>query len=321
MIRAYALRDGLLVPVDPQGEARDTAVWVDMVAPTDAEEAIVEEWFGINVPTRDEMGEIEISSRLYTENGAVFMTAIIAANTQRERPAAGPVTFILTNRRLLTVRYVEPSSFTLFAERGARVQLGCENATGIFFALLEAIVGRAADVLENVGGDIGELSERIFHPAATKASRRDRDFQAILRRIGRKEELLASLQESFHTLQRLVSYWVHMSDQEKAGRNRARSLTRDLAALSDYAERLSNKITFLLDATLGMISIEQNTIIKIVSVAATIFLPPTLVASIYGMNFEIMPELEWPYGYPLALLVMVAAAALPFWYIKKKGWL
>ena len=321
MIRAYALRDGLLVPVESEGETRDATVWIDMIAPTDAEETLVEDWLGINVPTRDEMGEIETSSRLYAENGAIFMTAIVTANTERERPLTGPVTFILVGGKLITLRYIEPSSFARFSERAARVKLGCENATGILFALLEEIVGRAADVLENVGGDIGELSERIFHPAAAKASRRDRDFQAILRRLGRKEELLASLQESFHTLQRIVSYHTHIVGTEKASRNRSRSLARDLSALSDYAERLSNKITFLLDATLGMISIEQNTIIKIVSVAATIFLPPTLVASIYGMNFEFMPELAWPYGYPAAILIMVAAAALPFWYIKKKGWL
>jgi len=321
MIQAYALRDGLLVPLALTGEGRDAAIWIDMVAPTDAEEALVEEWLGIDVPTRDEMDEIELSSRLYSEGNVHFMTAAVTANTHQERPDIGSVTFILGAGKLVTVRYIEPSTFARFTERGARTPLGCQNATSLLLALLEAIVGRAADVLEQVGSDIGDLSERIFYPAARKATRRDRDFQVILRRLGRKEELIASLQDSLHTLQRVAGYLAYVADGEKDHRHRIRSLSRDLTSLADYAERLSGKILFLLDATLGMISIEQNSIIKIVSVLATIFMPPTLVASIYGMNFDFMPELHWTYGYPLALLAMVAAAALPFWYIKKKGWL
>lgn len=321
MIRHYILEDGRLALVPEGSGTRDDIIWTDLLQPTLEEETAVEDALKIDVPTREEMEEIEISSRLYSAGGTHFMTAMIPANTEDDRAQEGSVTFVLAEKRLVTIRYHEPSSFPTFAARAEKTGLGCTGVQSVLVALLETVVDRIADVLERVGREIGELSERIFHPSAAKISRRDRDFQAILRRIGRKEELLSTLQDSLHTLQRVSSYLAYVTNGEKDTRLRLKTLSRDISSLGDYGSKLSSKITFLLDATLGMISIEQNAIIKIVSVLATIFMPPTLVASIYGMNFDVMPELQWIWGYPLAIAIMAAAAALPFWYIKKKGWL
>lgn len=171
-------------------------------------------------------------------------------------------------------------------------------------ALLEAIVDRLADLLERASREIVDISHDIFHPTEKKASKRDINFQIILRRIGRKEDLVFNIQDSLVTLQRLSAFFGHITLQaknEKDIRARVKTLSRDISSLTDHASFMTQKITFLLDATLGMINIEQNGIIKIVSVAAVVFLPPTLVASIYGMNFEMMPELKWMAGYPMAL--------------------
>ena len=205
--------------------------------------------------------------------------------------------------------------FKVLPQRAEKVPLGCTSGETILATLLEAIVDRLADVLERIGRDILDVSEGIFHPLANNASRRGRDYQLILRKIGRKEELISNIQDSLISLQRLTGFFgnaVLKEDKSTGVRTRVKTVSRDVASLSDYASFLSQKVTFLLDATLGMINIEQNGIIKIFSVAAVVFLPPTLVASVYGMNFKVMPELGWHLGYPFALILMVISAVLPF---------
>lgn len=320
MITHFLPVDGRLQRLDAEADL-GRVVWTDLLRPTREEEKAIEDWLELDVPTREEMEEIEISSRLYSSDGTHFMTAMVAAGTDGDRPEPGSITFILIGNRLVTIRYHEPSAIATFVDRAGKTRIDCTDGSQVLLALLETIVDRVADVLERAGQEIGDLSQRIFNPAARKASRRDRDFQAILRRIGRKEDLLSTLQDSLHTLQRVAGYLAYVTDGSKTARLRLKTLARDISSLSDYGGKLAQKINFLLEATLGMISIEQNAIIKIVSVAATVFLPPTLVASIYGMNFEFMPELDARFGYPLAILAMVASAALPLWYIKKKGWL
>jgi magnesium transporter len=208
--------------------------------------------------------------------------------------------------------------------RSEKVATGCTDGQTILMGLLEAIVDRLADVLERAGRDIDALSQDIFQSAETKASKRDRNFQRVLQTIGRKEGLASDIRDSLMTLQRLSGFLGNAFVQDKNSKDlraRVKVLTRDVMSLTDHVSFLSQKITFLLDATLGMINIEQNGIIKIFSVAAVVFLPPTLVASIYGMNFDIMPELNWTFGYPVALGLMVVSAVLPFWYFKRRGWL
>ena len=213
-------------------------------------------------------------------------------------------------------------------------QLDCANAPAVLLGLLEMIVDRLADLIERqqgeadalaaavFDGDRGEVSGRRGRRRRTK--RQPKPFEDLLSRIGRQADLAARVRESLLSLNRLLTYLGHVvadAKGEKALRARLKTAQRDIGSLSDHVNALYNQIVFLLDATLGMISIEQNAIIKFFSVVAVVFMPPTLVASIYGMNFHNMPELSWPFGYPMALALMVASAVLPIWFFRRQGWL
>ncbi len=323
MIRGYSSQAGRLVKVEASSENLKDLVWIDLVNPSDEEEDHLEQQLDIGLPTRDEMEEIEISSRLYQEDGAVFMTAILPAHADGDEPDMQPVSFVLSGPHLITVRYHEPRAFQTFPQRAAKVAMGVETGEGVLIALLEAIVDRLADILERAGRDIDEVSRNIFRRQDGPPTQA-RDFQATLDAIGRKGDLMSHIRDSLVTLDRLAGFlnqYVADEDEPREHKVRMKTLTRDIRSIADHAGFLSQKITFLLDATLGMINIEQNAIIKIFSVAAVVFLPPTLIASIYGMNFEHMPELEWLLGYPFAIGLMVMSAVLPFLLFKRQGWL
>lgn len=323
MIRGYRSEGGRLILAEPLPESLETLVWIDLVDPTAAEESSLERELHIDIPTKEEMDEIEISSRIYTEDDVAFMTTILPAQTDGDDPLMLPISFVLAHNRLITVRYHEPRAFQTFPVRAAKSQLGCETGEGVFLALLETIVDRLADVLERAGRDIDVISRGVFQRNNGKPTK-TKDFQAVLESIGQKGDLISKMRDSLVTLDRLVGFYAQWTLQRKSAkdvRDRVKTLSRDVRSLADYDSFLSQKITFLLDATLGMISIEQNAIIKIFSVAAVVFLPPTLVASIYGMNFVHMPELKWMFGYPLAIGLMISSAILPYRYFLRRGWL
>lgn len=323
MIRGYSSQAGRLVKEEASSENLKDLVWIDLVNPSDEEEAGLEQQLEIGIPTRDEMEEIEISSRLYQEDGAVFMTAILPAHADGDEPDMQPVSFVLSGLQLITVRYHEPRAFQTFPQRAAKVAMGAETGEGVLIALLEAIVDRLADILERAGRDIDEVSRTIFRHKHGQPTR-TQDFKATLDAIGRKGDLMSHIRDSLVTLDRLAGFLSqHVADEDEPREHKVRmkTLTRDIRSIADHAGFLSQKITFLLDATLGMINIEQNAIIKMFSIAAVVFLPPTLIASIYGMNFEHMPELEWLLGYPFAIGLMVISAVLPLLLFKRQGWL
>jgi magnesium transporter len=301
------------------------ALWVDLLEPTLEEEKAVEQFLTIDVPTREEMKEIEASSRLYEEGGALYMTLTVVAKVDTDRPITAAVTFILVRNRLITNRYHDPLPFRKYAAYAERHISVCSSAQMLLAGLLEAIVERVADVLERVGNDLDDLSAGVFAPPGrdATANKVSRDLRAAMERIGRNGDLLSKSRESLTSLGRMLTFIMQSTVVTLTAEERARykTLSRDVLALSDHAAFVSNKTSFLLEATFGLINIEQNNIIKIFSVAAVVFLPPTLVASIYGMNFHHMPELDWPYGYPLALVMMVCSAVLPFVYFKRRGWL
>lgn len=323
MIHGYIHAQGRLEPVEDVLERLDDVVWIDLVRPEAAEEQALEQRLGFDVPTREEMEEIEASSRLYFEKGAPFMTAILPAHTEGDDPEMAPVTFVLAGDRLITVRYHEPRAFATFAARAQKSALGSTNGEVVLVALLETTVDRLADVLERAGADVDALSRRVFRAGRGRPGGSG-DLRGVLEDIGRKGDLTSNIRDSLVTLERLIGFLTHALAQRGSGKDvraRIKTLARDARSLSDHSSFLSQKITFLLDATLGMINIEQNAIIKIFSVAAVVFLPPTLIASIYGMNFDTMPELEWPYGYPFALGLMLVSAVLPYLLFKRRGWL
>ncbi len=336
MIRAYQNREGRFVlAADNQGIPND-AVWIDMISPTREEEVAVEVLLGMNVPTIEEMNEIEVSSRLYAEDGAHVLGANMLSRTDDDRVKMTPISFILTESRLVTLRYEEPRAIDAFIARCERS--GSHSPDLILLGLIESIIERIGELLERAGHDLDDLSMSVFftqaparEQAAAKGSKaairpnaRQCDFQAVLVQVGHKGDLLSKIRESLVTLQRLLAFAPTVSAARSAGKEidkRIKSLVQDVHALSDHSSFLTQKVTFLLDATLGMISIQQTSIIKIFSVAAVVFLPPTLIASIYGMNFTHLPELSWPYGYPMALGLMVASAVVPYLFFKWRGWL
>ena len=234
-----------------------------------------------------------------------------------------PVTFILAGHKLVTVRYDEPKPFVMISNKLARTCAPTVTGELILMDLLDAVIDRAADILERAGADIDRASHDIFEPEGRRVDR-TLTYRFILKTIGRKGDLTSKVRESLVSIGRLVLFLANEADGmkwPKEMRSQLKSMQRDVQSLSDHATYLANKVTFLLDAMLGVMSVEQNNIIKIFSIAAVVLLPPTLVATVYGMNFKNMPELEWTYGYPLALLLMLIAAVLPYYFFKWKRWL
>lgn len=327
MIRSYVLTDaGLRVSAGAHGEAvLDGALWVDVISPTVVEDARVETELGIKIPSQDEMHDLETSARLYEEHGAVYMTATVATQLDSDRPQSSAVTFIATRERIITVRYCDPVPFQRYVAFAETHPASASSSTVILEGLLERIVERIAEVIERLGLQLDALSAEVFaiDQRHSKASKRDAKLREILRRIGQHADLLSKSRESLVSLGRLTSFARQQGAAVLGPDCQARLATseRDVHALADHASFVSSKINFLLDATLGYINIEQNGIIKIFSVAAVVFLPPTLIGTIYGMNFHGMPELDWSLGYPLALVGMVASAVLPYWYFNRRGWL
>jgi magnesium transporter len=304
-------------------EVPDNAVWLDLVNPAPGEDKLIERLLGIAVPTREEMQEIEVSSRLYVENHARYMTATLMCNSDTATPKTTAVTFILSGHRLVTVRYDDPRPFMIVGNKLARNCPANVSGETVLIDLLDAVIDRAADILERIGLEVDRVSHDIFEPD-TAASGQALSYKDILKAIGGKGDLTSKVRESLVSIGRLLLFLANEAEGmrwHKDVRLQLQANQRDVLSLSDHATYLSNKITFLLDAMLGVVTIEQNNIIKIFSIAAVALMPPTLIASIYGMNFKHMPELEWTYGYPFAIVLMLAAAILPFVIFKWKKWL
>lgn len=293
------------------------AVWIDLLNPSKDEEAACEAALGTLLPTREEMAEIETSSRLYKEGAATVMTAAVLANSDAENPLAGPVTFVLLGEILVTIRYIEPKAFDNFVQQTQREPDICANGVAVFTALIEALVDRLADVLERTSGEIETLSGHIF------GREPKRDYRPIMRRLGRSQNINAKVRDSLVSLHRLTSFasLAEPIDTSREHKAHLKSVQRDLLSLTEHSGSLAGNIAFMLDATLGLINVEQNAIIKFFSVAAVIFLPPTLVASYFGMNFHHMPELDWLYGEAMAGVLMLVSILVPLWWFKKRGWL
>jgi magnesium transporter len=309
------------VPVEPGIALSDAAIWIDLVTPSVQEDKLVESLLGIAVPTREEMQEIEVSSRLYVENGARYMTATLMCRSDTATPVTTPVTFILSGHRLATVRYDEPRPFAIVEHKLARNAHPAKlSGDSVLMDLLDAVIDRSADILERIGAEVDQVSHAIFEPDEDVTP----SYNDVLKALGRKGDLTSKARESLVSIGRLLLFLAHEADTlkwSKDARAQLQSMQRDVLSLTDHASYLANKITFLLDAMLGVVNIQQNAIIKIFSVAAVVLMPPTLIASIYGMNFHHMPELDWRFAYPAALLVMVLAAVLPYMYFKWKKWL
>lgn len=301
------------------------AVWFDLVEPTPEEEKSVERALHIDVPTREEMREIESSNRLYEENGGLYMTATIVTKLDTDLPQSSQATFILAGKVLVTNRYTDPLPFRRFITYAETHPAACSSSALLLVGLLESIINRIADVVERVAADLDQISSEVFTPARRHGRRVgvSQDFRPILGRVGQSGELVSKARESLVSIGRLLTFVQQATNSQLTPdvRARLRTVSRDVGAMSDHASFLGDKVQFVLDATLGMVSIDQNNILKIFSVVTVFLLPPSVIAGFYGMNFEHIPWLHDPWGWYAALGLMAASALVPYLWFKRKGWL
>lgn len=322
MLLAYRLAGRGLerLPADAPLEG---AVWIDLYRPLPEQVARVNA-LGVEVPSLAEMEEIEISNRLYREGGADYMTVVLPGHTPNREHVAGPVTFILTPTQLITVRHHAPRPFETFADRAARSSAGCADHRRVFLGLCEEIVSRLADLLEGAGKALDQVAAEVYGGEGAAGAAGSQRLQAALQAVGREGEVLARVRLGLLTLERMLStygVWSEGGAGASALKPLIKALMRDIQALEVHADFLSGRVSLTTDTTLGMVNLAQNATVRIVSVVAVLFLPPTLIGTVYGMNFEIMPELDWPWGYPMSLGAMVLSALLTWLYFRWKGWL
>ena len=314
------------LPTQTDSAAADAlagAVWVDLVEPTREEEKLIERLLELDVPTRDELKDIEPSSRLYTDAAATYMTASLMVKAESDLPHLTDVAFILTAGKLMTVRYAEPRSFLLFKSGMHRIPGGCSSPTVMITRLLETIADRTAEILEIAVSRADTLSLEVFGDKRHLSRRPPRYLEDRVVQVSALHRLVAKTRDSLMSLSRVLTFLHALPalQSDRVSLELCRTVQRDVQSLLEHANFVAGNITFLLDASLGLISLEQNAIIKIFSIASVVLLPPTLIASIYGMNFEFMPELHIAYAYPLTIAGMMLSAILPFYFFRWKGWL
>lgn len=319
MLHAYRVADRRLAPLPSDAPLSD-ALWIDLYSPQPAQVDRVTA-LGVEVPTLADMEEIEISNRLYREGDVEYMTIVVPGRRPDGAQVAGPVAFILTAAQLITVRHHAPRPFETFPDRADRSTTGCGDHLRLFLGLVEEIVARLADLLEASGRALDQVAAEVFAGGETRSSDR---LQVALQAIGREGEAMARVRLGLLTLERMLSTFGIWLDDRPGGqqlRPFVKGLMRDIQALEVHADFLSGRVGLATDTTLGMVNLSQNATVRIVSVVAALFLPPTLIASIYGMNFAVMPELDQTWGYPMALGLMVASAVATWAYFKWRGWL
>jgi magnesium transporter len=325
MLRAYGPGcDGRLVDAKHQ-HIPDEATWIDMEEPTQEEEELVERCIEVDVPTKDEMAEIEPSSRLYEMNGALYMTMSALRGLDEGHPTTTPIGFVLAGNRLVTIRYASPKPVRAFENHARRDPELVRDGPTALVRLVDAIIDRLADEIEKVSATMEQLSQEIFQQGRDERRIPAARLTALLTNIGHAQTLLTKIRYSAVSTMRMLSFLMGANRTNEAAqadlRNHLSSLSTDVTSLSEHASFLSDNLTFLLDASLGLISIEQNAAMKLFSWAAVVFLPPTLIAGIFGMNFKHMPELSWRFGYPLALVLMLISAVGPYLYFRRRGWI
>ena len=328
MLFAYRVKDGRLEPLGADKPLSE-AIWIDLYQPPAEEAAAVHAALGVEVPALADMEEIEISNRFYHVGEIDYMTVVLPGARPDGRQAAAPVTFILTPAQMVTVRHHAPRPFETFPTRADRSSTGCASHLHLFLGLVEEIVARLADLIEGTGRELDATVAMVL--SGSEGALQQEELEAALRSVGGQGEALARVRLGLLTVERMLDVlmlWI--SDKEAAGslKGYVKSLTRDIDALEVHADFLSGRVGLATDTTLGVIglaqnatALEQNATSRILSVVAVLFLPPTLIASIFGMNFAWMPAVAWAGGFPLALVLMVASAAGTWAYCRWQGWL
>lgn len=299
-----------MISTRPSDDPR-TAVWIDLLSPTPEEIERASSITGLRVPTQEQVSEIESTSRLACEKGAYYLSTPLVAPQPNGDYALVPAGFALSTKHLLTVRFAPIPSIE------AALSQPASDAESAFLKILEIVVDRSADALERASGDSDAISHDAFRPGPRKGELRE-----TLRRVGTLADRTSHIRDALLGLGRIADYVgdAPIEGAPKVGAARIKAIRADLASLTEYQSHLSGKIQFLLDATLGFINVEQNDIVKTLTVASVVGIPPVLLAGIWGMNFKVMPELGWRFGYPMALVAIVVSGVLPYLWFKRRGW-
>jgi magnesium transporter len=324
-LHSCATTPQIVTPGTTPASLPENVIWVDLYAPTPEEIEFVEHACNVGVPSRADLDEIESSSRVYTERQALYLSIPIVFQVESGDMILTPIGFILTRSHLVTIRFEALKSFETFALQIGKPDAVAPHSLGAFISLMEAIVDRAADILEGVATELRFISKRVFRNESgkrTKPLRENVDMRVMLRRLGRAGELAGDLRDSLLGMGRIIPYVMNATSDWTQTQSQAslKTLAKDVSSLDDYETHLTTKVQLLLDATLGLVNIEQNNIFRVLTIVSVVGIPPTLIASMYGMNFHFMPELAWSWGYSFGLALIVMSGLIPVAWFKWRGW-
>lgn len=317
MIKCYVRNENAIALIDTMsdldGDNIEKVIWVDMLVPTYDEIVFIENTFDVKFPTKQETEEIEISSRYWEESDRIEINSLFLVNAA-ENPQNETVSFILNKNLLISIRYTSLYTFDEFNRKFFATPKQFENGYDIFCQILDIRIDADADIIEKLSRDITRLRKHVF----TDYTNEDEE---ILERISSLEDLNMQLRENLNDKQRILSSFLKSTKYKSALKHDVTVMLKDIKSLTDYTDFNFERLEYLQNIFVGMLSIEQNKVIKMFTIMNVIFLPPTLIASIYGMNFEIMPELQWKYGYLVSIFLMIGSAVLPLYIFRRKGWI
>ncbi len=316
MLMAFTLNKGLLeqVAINAATDLIPEVIWVDAIDPSEEERGWLREAYQQELPTLEDISEIEATSRFYENDDGLHISSYFL-NYADENSENISAAFVFNGDRLFTLREEELAAFRLFRLRARKGLVSLTNSKSIMLGLFETKVENLADIVERIAADLEKTSRQVLGNAEQD------DMESVLTALALQEDVNGKVRVSMVDLQRMLYLLLRSGILNAEQSERLRDIIRDSESLIASTSFLFDKIKFLLDTTLGFINVNQNKIIKIFSVASVALLPPTLIASVYGMNFKFMPELDWAYGYPYVVALMVASALGPMWYFRKRGWL
>lgn len=317
MLRMFKIQGAVLredSAPENKKNAMDSAIWIDAHDPSDEEREELNTFLRTELPESDDVDEIEFSARYFQDSAGLHVHSLFLAPGEGGRHNTATVAFILQDKRLLTVREGDLADFRLLRMRARRGQVHVSSSQDLLITMFEQKVENLADALEDIHRKLEDVSHMVLEDS-------DAELEDAIERLAKLEDSNGKIRLCLMDTQRSISFLQRHLREHFELQETAREIKRDVDTLMSHTAFLFDKINFLMDSTQGFISIEQSQIIKTFSIAAVVFLPPTVVASVYGMNFDIMPELHWRFGYVWALGIMVLSGIAPYWYFKSKDWL
>lgn len=317
MIRTFVKQENTIVEhsrVDLKG------CWIDLLNPDDSELQQASEQLGFDLPSPNDTALLSPNDRFYVDDDRIVLTITVINRDSDDYPQVEDITVISTGSLLVTIRRVDPLPFTSFTSQLMEHPKLVDNAHGLLLTLLSAFVNRLSEYVQANGSSLYDGSKLVFIERANRPLS-TQEFRGLVSRVGQNSDVNAKARESLLSFGLASEFLINVFDSGTKEFKHASQMERDINAITNYADFVANQRAFLLDGVLGLLNLEQSRVTKILSVFAAIFLPPTLIASVYGMNFQFMPELSSPWGYPVALIVMLASAILPYSFCRYKGWL